>query len=216
MTPIPPTSSLGAACGPALYARKHYARKPENSCRRKASNIAHPGFQASAGAEHRLTPSPQRRRSFLEMSLVSFYGNIVHPAASEKPREKRQGRAISCRPVATPPPLFFSLSLFYSSRSKHTSLVCRLPHPPPDHVFSETEKKRGKMNLKKKKKNRTDTRAAQSLFRDCGNAVVRVTGSHTYTCTDLVSSQSCCPLPALRADMRKRSGVQILRARVVG
>lgn len=51
-----------------------------------------------------------------------------------------------------PPPPFFSLSLFYSSRSKHTSLVCRLPHPPPDHVFSETEKKRGKMNLKKKKK----------------------------------------------------------------
>lgn len=153
MTPIPPTSSLGAACGPALYARKHYARNPENSCRRKASNIAHPGFQASAGAEHRLTPSPQRRRSFLEMSLVSFYGNIVHLAASEKPREKRQGRAISCRPVATPPPPpFFSLSLFYSSRSKHTSLVCRLPHPPPDHVFSETEKKRGKMNLKKKKK----------------------------------------------------------------
>lgn len=69
------------------------------------------------------------------------------------------------------------------------------------------------MNLKKKtKKHRTDTRAAQSLFRDCGNAVVRVTGLHTHTCTDLVSSQSCCPLPALRADMRKRSGVQILRA----
>lgn len=114
-----------------------------------------------------------------------------------------------------PPPPFFFLSLFYFSRSKHTSLVCRLPHPPPDHVFSETEKKR-KNEPKEKKKNRTDTRAAQSLFRDCGNAVVRVTGSHTYTCTDLVSSQSCCPLPALRADMRKRSGVQILRARVVG
>lgn len=137
-------------------------------------------------------------------------------AASEKPREKRQGRAISCRPVAAPPPPFFFFSLIYSSRSKHTSLVCRLPHPPPDHVFSETEKKKRKNEPKEKKKNRTDTRAAQSLFRDCGNAVVRVTGSHTYTCTDLVSSQSCCPLPALRADMRKRSGVQILRARVVG
>lgn len=153
MTPIPPTSSLGAACGPALYARKHYARKPENSCRRKASNIAHPGFQASAGAEHRLTPSPQRRRSFLEMSLVSFYGNIVHPAASEKPREKRQGRAISCRPVATPPPPFFFF--FYSFRSKHTRrrlLFAASPTLPLITSFRKPKKKKRKNEPKEKKK----------------------------------------------------------------